>query len=354
MEGARAAFLAAAALRFQMGAEIIVPVEGGNTSVLIGFEGDIQPPDGLQGQLVVSFGFFAVPLDKIMLGDASYATNVITKEWELSSGLSAAFPTPLDFLGEAIAAVDDVLMVGVETMEDGRQMYHLRVIALGEALGGADARARADLWYGVDDLLLQHVVAQGQIRLEAEEGALERRLDFTGTASISLNIGIAPSDLPVAIEAPQIGDVQSTPGIRAEDRGGVHIAPGDSFPPYATVPATSGPHYDRPLAPASWGVYDEVLLDEVLVHNLEHGGIGVHYNCPEGCEEIVARLAEIVTSAVDKGEKLIMSSYPGMSGTIALTAWTYIDLFEEFDEERVLDFIGAHESSPTAPEYLVP
>ena len=354
MEGARAAFMAAGALHFQMGAEIIVPVEGDATSVLIGLEGDIQPPDGLQGQLVVSFGFFAVPMDKIMLGDASYTTNVITKEWELSYGLSAAFPTPLDFLGQAIAAVDDVLVVGVETGEDGRQLYHLRVIALSEALGGADAGARADLWYSVDDLLLQKVTADGQITLEAEGGPLERRLDFTGTASLSLNIAIARSDVPVVIEAPQIGDVQSTPGVRTEDRGGAHIAPGDSFPPYATVPATSGPHYDRPLAPAPWGVHDEVLLDEVLVHNLEHGGIGVHHNCPAGCEDLVARLAEIVTAAVDRGEKVIMSPYPGMSATIALTAWTFIDLFLEFDEERVLDFIGAHESSPIAPEYQVP
>ena len=48
-----------------------------------------------------------------------------------------------------------------------------------------------------------------------------------------------------------------------------------------------------------------------------------------------------------------MSPYPGMETTIALTAWTYVDRLDGFDEERIVAFIEAHESSPTAPEPFV-
>ena len=55
----------------------------------------------------------------------------------------------------------------------------------------------------------------------------------------------------------------------------------------------------------------------------------------------------------DRG-KIIMAPYPGMESRIALTAWNYLDTFEEFDEERIVAFIEAHESSPNAPEFNVP
>ena len=54
-----------------------------------------------------------------------------------------------------------------------------------------------------------------------------------------------------------------------------HVEPGQEHLPYNSVPATSGWHY--PFW-ASWGVHGNVIPDEVLVHNLEHGGVGVHYN----------------------------------------------------------------------------
>jgi hypothetical protein len=31
-----------------------------------------------------------------------------------------------------------------------------------------------------------------------------------------------------------------------------------------------------------------------------------------------------------------------MKGRIALTAWAYLDAFDEFDEQRILRFINAH------------
>ena len=126
-----------------------------------------------------------------------------------------------------------------------------------------------------------------------------------------------------------------------------HIVPDEPHPPYNSKPASSGWHYG---GTSSWGIHDEAIADENLVHNLEHGGIRVHYNCPEGCDELVNQLAAVVNRALDGDLKVLMSPYPDMDTTIALTAWTFIDKFNEFDEKRVLDFISAHESSPNSPE----
>ena len=141
------------------------------------------------------------------------------------------------------------------------------------------------------------------------------------------------------------------PGLRMSDQGQFHIELGQDHPAYNSAPATSGWHYEQPLAPVRWGVHDGIVADEYRIHNLEHGGVGVHYNCPEGCPELVERLAEIVNRAAGGGLKVMMSPYPDMQSTIALTAWTFIDQFEVFDEQRIKDFIDAHESSPNAPEY---
>lgn len=145
------------------------------------------------------------------------------------------------------------------------------------------------------------------------------------------------------------GPAPTGPGLRIPSQGAEHISQTQTHPPYNSVPATSGWHRGDAAAPAPWGVYDTELPDEILVHNLEHGGVGIHYNCPEGCDELIGQLEEIA----NRMGKVIMSPYPEMDTRIALTAWTFLDVFDEFDKDRVEDFARAHESSPNAPEYLV-
>ena len=154
---------------------------------------------------------------------------------------------------------------------------------------------------------------------------------------------IAPNVLSVlpARGLPEDGYWQSV-----ENQGRTHIAPGEEHPAYNSVPATSGWHYNIPYAPAPWRAFTEPLPDEILVHNLEHGGIGMHYDCPDGCPELVGQLAEIR----DEARRVVLSPYPGTETTITLTAWDYIDKFDEFDEERIRSFIGAHLDSGRAPE----
>jgi len=164
-----------------------------------------------------------------------------------------------------------------------------------------------------------------------------------GTIAFLFIVSLFAGSLPISIgSSGGSGDV----GQRMNEQPATHIDPGQSHPPYNSVPATSGWHYAAPLAPIRWGVWESVRADEVLVHNLEHGGVGVHYNCPEGCDQLVSQLTEIVS----KTSKVVMSPYPDMDTRIALTSWGYIDQFDEFDQERVEDFILGNLDSPAAPE----
>ena len=147
------------------------------------------------------------------------------------------------------------------------------------------------------------------------------------------------------------GGAPEGPGVKMTDLGRTHVLPGEKHDSYNSKPATSGWHYDIPLAPARWGIHDEPLEDEILIHNLEHGYVNVHYDCPDGCGDLVASLSALVEEGTARGAKMLMAPYPDMDTRIALTAWTFIDQFDEFDEDRIRDFVSAHENSPTAPEY---
>lgn len=131
------------------------------------------------------------------------------------------------------------------------------------------------------------------------------------------------------------------------DEGTGHVALGTAGGPYNTTPATSGDHWDVALpsddvptgAPARWGVYVDPIPDEVLIHNLEHGGIGLHYNCPDGCDELLDQLTALVPQSATQ---FIVAPYPEMPSKIALTAWRHLDTMEEFDETRISEFIRAY------------
>jgi hypothetical protein len=125
------------------------------------------------------------------------------------------------------------------------------------------------------------------------------------------------------------------PGERLTDLGNEHIqTSSDPHVAYNSDPPTSGPHLPY-IAP--WGVHTRPIPLELQVHNLEDGGVVVQYNCT--CPELVAQLSGIVAK-YDK--QVILAPYPAMKSRIALTAWTRLDRFEEFDGKRVVRFIEAY------------
>ena len=127
------------------------------------------------------------------------------------------------------------------------------------------------------------------------------------------------------------------PGVNQPDQGNRHIQTlNEAIPPYNSEPPTSGPHLPY-IAP--WGIHTEPLPRQLQVHNLEDGGVMVQYNCPVACPDLVAKLAAIVSGYE---RQVILAPYPCMKTRIALTAWTRLDAFDEFDERRIQRFISAY------------
>jgi hypothetical protein len=127
-------------------------------------------------------------------------------------------------------------------------------------------------------------------------------------------------------------------------QGQQHIQIGQSHPLYNSTPPTSGWHYAQP---APWGISAVPIPNETQVHNLEHGGIMVQYDCPQGCPDIVAQLEAIARSY---RSKVILAPYPGLERPIALTSWGKIAFLDSVDEAFIRRFIA--ENKDKAPEFF--
>ncbi len=131
--------------------------------------------------------------------------------------------------------------------------------------------------------------------------------------------------------------VADLPGVKFADQGNAHIQmASEPHPPYNSEPPTSGPHLPY-IAP--WGIHTEPIARELQVHNLEDGGVMVQYHCATPCPDLVDKLAQIVRRYETQ---VILAPYPGMPTRIALSAWTRLDAFDDFDEARIVRFIRAY------------
>ena len=111
---------------------------------------------------------------------------------------------------------------------------------------------------------------------------------------------------------------------------------------YGSNPPTSGPHSAQDVG---WAIYDKPIPREQLVHNMEHGGVVIWYNCSD-CDELVANIRKVVEGYLQDGAELVMVPYSDMEeSTIALTAWSRLDKFSigDYSEERLRRFVEAHE-----------
>lgn len=177
----------------------------------------------------------------------------------------------------------------------------------------------------------QDAVPSRRERLRARRKKQRRRSTLKAIAVVSGAVALIAVLLTWGVV-----NAANRPGEPVPDMGNLHIEEGTKSPvAYNSTPATSGPHYGS-LAP--WGVHTELIPDELMVHNLEDGGVGIWYDCPAGCPELVSQLESI---AEDYHEGVVLGPYPGMDSRLVLTAWTRIDQFDAFDEERIVRFIKA-------------
>jgi hypothetical protein len=114
-----------------------------------------------------------------------------------------------------------------------------------------------------------------------------------------------------------------------------HIATAETpHTAYNSDPPTSGPHLAQL---AAWGVHKEEVPKELLVHNLEDGGVVIYYN-KQADAQTVQSLEQIVGGY---HEHVVLTPYSDMANTITLTAWGRILRLDSYDETQVKDFIQA-------------
>ncbi|MBA2384375.1 MAG: DUF3105 domain-containing protein [Actinobacteria bacterium] len=140
--------------------------------------------------------------------------------------------------------------------------------------------------------------------------------------------------------------LQSYPGLEGAHLQELHPktrAKWNSFPP------TSGVHY---VQPAVWDFYTDPVLLVQSVHNLEHGGIVIHYG-EDVPEEQVDELREFY---LDDPNGLLVAPLPALKSRIALSAWTtpdegasartsgrgWLALCPRFDEDAFSAFVDEH------------
>ncbi len=127
-------------------------------------------------------------------------------------------------------------------------------------------------------------------------------------------------------------------GTRVEISGRDHLTEGEKPPVYNSNPPTSGKHSAQT---EPWGISDSPLIKEKLVHNLEHGGIVIRYNC-EKCDDLIVKLKDLANRLAAKDRKVILVPDKEIDSKIALTAWGYYDKMNELDEARAWKFFNDH------------
>jgi hypothetical protein len=132
---------------------------------------------------------------------------------------------------------------------------------------------------------------------------------------------------------------------------GQHVAIGTDIT-WDSNPPSSGPHY--PIW-AAYQAYTSPVPRGYYVHDLEHGGIDLLYNCAAGsidCAQIQAQLQQVTDALPDDplctalGEgvrvRVVLTPDPLLDVPVAAAAWGWTYRAECFDLPSLLDFARAH------------
>ncbi|MBI5728849.1 MAG: DUF3105 domain-containing protein [Candidatus Magasanikbacteria bacterium] len=131
------------------------------------------------------------------------------------------------------------------------------------------------------------------------------------------------------------------PGEEVLNQGNHHLASlTEAHKPYSSKPPTSGPHRGDKTP---WGISDSQIPDELQLHNLEDGGVIVHYDPAKVATSTIKQLAEVVQPIYLKGRRVILEPYADLDTPIVVTAWTRIEKLSVFDEAKIKQFINAYE-----------
>jgi hypothetical protein len=112
---------------------------------------------------------------------------------------------------------------------------------------------------------------------------------------------------------------------------------------YANPPPVGGNH--NPCW-TTWGVHAEEVADERWVHNLEHGGIVLLYNCKDGCDAEVKQLEALMKTR----SYSVLTPYSLMPKRFAIVAWEHRLVSDCLDLDAFKAFYDAHVGQGPEPD----
>lgn len=142
------------------------------------------------------------------------------------------------------------------------------------------------------------------------------------------------------------------PGYVQPDMGAVHVPAGERVR-YLSCPPASGRHYAQPAGPIRAGVYgpNDGTIPQGWVHNLEHGGIVLLYNCSDpaatactdqGQAALAAMYAKWPNSPICNippgNQTPVITRFDDMPYPYAALVWNVVLPLETLDEEAIFDF----------------
>ena len=119
------------------------------------------------------------------------------------------------------------------------------------------------------------------------------------------------------------------------DLGQGHVESFTAKVKYNSTPPTSGTHHVQPVI---WGAYTSPVQQVQEVHNLEHGGVIIHY----GNKVSAATRAKLTDFYNDSPNAMLLAPYPALGDKISVTSWTRLASCEKFDEAALAEFRSAY------------
>ncbi len=211
-------------------------------------------------------------------------------------------------------------------------------------------------------------LAEKRVRRAERTARKKRGRDWTPIMYVSMMVALvlgalvlvaySGSHVPKSIN-PAVGAQQNV-GERVRTEPANHI-PSGTQAHYLTDPPTSGQHYNvRGEAPLPWGFYAQAYPPEDWVHNLEHGGVVILYNCPQpqptggaqlietdlSCPDSQSPVQDFISSAPPDAlfheVKIVATPYPVPGHRFAIVAWGWRLLMDSWDSGLAERFYEAH------------
>lgn len=109
--------------------------------------------------------------------------------------------------------------------------------------------------------------------------------------------------------------------------------------PYNSNPPTSGWHVGSMISP--WGIQAEAVDDRVSVHNIEHGGIIIHYK--QSLEANALTELKALAGELQRQNPCVLMlprADDQMDAPIVMTAWNYLLPLQTVDKTAITQFFA--------------